>query len=121
MTGNDGYSAAGAAPKVWEVQAVALYDSKGRIHHMHHVIVFEGVNAADPDTLVREAIAHAERLGRDVRKLKALHVPRVANSRTMHRVDVKTLKLVELPIPTPGPPAVSRPAAKTKTRRGRRT
>ena len=94
-----GYASTGMAPRIKAIHAVALYDAGGRIHHMHHVVMLEGGNSVDADTATREARIHAERMGRDVRRLKALYVTTLPNPRAMHRVDVKKQVLVELEQP----------------------
>ena len=105
MTESAGSAETGRTPRIKEVQAVALYDAKGKIHHMHHVVVLEGGRSVDRDSMMQEAKAHAKMMGRAVEKLKALYVPQVANPMKMHRVDVKKQALVEIEPPTP---AVSR-------------
>lgn len=96
MAADAGYLASGGAPRIRDIHAVALYDTKGRIHHMHHVVMLEGGRTVDAETAISEAKLHAERMGRNVTKLKALHVTSVPNPRGMHRVDVKQQVLVEL-------------------------
>jgi hypothetical protein len=113
MAGEVGYASTGAAPRVKAIHAVALYDGKGRIHHMHHVVILEGGNIVDADTATREATMHAERMGRDVRKLKTLYVTGLPNPRAMHRVDVRKQVLVELEPPDP--------AGRKRTARGKRS
>jgi hypothetical protein len=108
-----GYATTGSAPKIVDIHAVALYDAKGRIHHMHHVVMLEGGRAVDRDTAMRDALTHAERMGREVKKLKALYVSSLPNPRAMHRVDVKKQILVELE-----PPATAG-GRRTKARRSR--
>jgi hypothetical protein len=99
MAADAGYTSTGVAPKIAAIHAVALYDAKGRIHHMHHVVMLEGGNRVDAETASRDAMTHAERMGRDVRKLKALYVTSLPNPQAMHRVDVKKQVLVELDAP----------------------
>jgi hypothetical protein len=89
----------GQAPRIVDVQAVALYDTRGRIHHTHHVIVLEGTRADEPKALKREAIAQAENIGHDVSKLKSLHVTEIPDWQGMYRVDPKRRVLVELEPP----------------------
>lgn len=102
MAAEVGYASTGVAPRIKAIHAVALYDTKGRIHHMHHVVMLEGGNSVDADTATREATIHAERMGRDVRKLKALYVTSLPNPLGMHRVDVRKKVLVELEPPALG-------------------
>jgi hypothetical protein len=110
MAAEVGYASTGIAPRIKAIHAVALYDAKGRIHHMHHVVMLEGGNSVDADTATREAAIHAERMGRDVRKLKALYVTSLPNPRAMHRVDVRRQVLVELePPPVAGRRRTVRP------------
>ena len=99
MASEVGYASTGIAPRIKAIHADALYDAKGRIHHMHHVVMLEGGNTVDADTARREAAIHAERMGRDVRQLKALYVTSLPNPRAMHRVDVRRQVLVELEPP----------------------
>ena len=99
MAAEVGYASTGVAPRIKAIHAVALYDAKGRIHHMHHVVMLEGGNSVDAETATREARMHAERMGRDIRRLKALYVTTLPNPRAMHRVDVRKQVLVELEQP----------------------
>ena len=91
------FTSAGKAPAISRIQAVALYDSQGRIHHMHHVVVMEGAETPAQGTSEGEAVAHAKRLGLAVDELKTLFVPDFANSGARHRVDVDKLVRVESP------------------------
>ena len=50
----------------------------------------------DADSAVRDAKEKAELMGRDVSKLKVLHVPHLEHPHAMHRVDAKKKVLVEL-------------------------
>jgi hypothetical protein len=96
VSGHAGQATAGPLPAIKEVQAVAFYDATGRIHHMHHVVVFEGGKSHNADSAVRDAKEKAELMGRDVSGLKVLHVPHVEHPQSMHRVDAKKKVLVEL-------------------------
>jgi hypothetical protein len=103
MAAEVGYASTGVAPRIRAIHAVALHDAKGRIHHMHHVVILEGGNSVDAGIATQEAKVHAERMGRDVKKLKALYVTSLPNPFAMHRVDVRKQVLVELePPPTAG-------------------
>ncbi len=113
MAADAGYASTGIAPTIKAIHAVALYDAKGRIHHMHHVVMLEGGNSVDADTATRDATIHAERMGRDVKKLKTLYVTSLPNPRAMHRVDVRKRVLVELE-----PPPVAGRKRGPSTRKG---
>ena len=99
MAAEVGYASTGVAPRIKAIHAVALYDAKGRIHHMHHVVMLEGGNSVDAETATREARMHAERMGRDLRRLKALYVTTLPHPRAMPRVAVRQQVLVELEQP----------------------
>ena len=95
MSPRRGFITTGAAPKVRDISAVALYDANGTIHHMHYVVTHVGSRDVDPETMIRDAIAHATTLGRNVAHLQARHFPTVPNVEGAHRVDIATQMLVE--------------------------
>jgi len=49
--------------------------------------------------MIRDAIAHAATLGREVAQLQARHFPTVPNGSGAHRVDIATPTLVEVAPP----------------------
>jgi hypothetical protein len=109
----------GAAPSVVRVEGVALYDARGRIHHMHHVVILEGARPQEPDALKREAVSHARSMGHDVSRLKALHVADLRELRAMYRVDAKKQVLVEIEPPRTRRRAPARKAAAARRRAAR--
>jgi hypothetical protein len=92
-----GFVTTGAAPNVRGISAVALYDTSGTIHHLHYVVTHVGSRDVDPETMIRDAIAHATAAGRDVASLQARHFATVPNIKGTHRVDIATQTLVEAP------------------------
>ena len=104
---------AGPGPKIQQVHAVAIYDSKtGRIRHMHRVFILEGAKVPDRKSIENEALTQAKRLGHKVDELKLLYIPHLANYNAMYRVDVRKQALIELqppPRPSMEPKKRSRP------------
>lgn len=93
-------ASAGRVPSVVSVQAVALYDSRGQIRHMHHVVVLEGARPPDRDAVTRQAVDHAKQMGHDVAKLQTLFVADVQEPHAMYRVDTKRRVLVPIEPPS---------------------
>jgi hypothetical protein len=80
------------------VKVCVLYDPKdGHIVHTHQVIILEGGRAVDDEEVQARAFRRATRLGKNTSKLKALHVPpKSLHPSTAYRVDLRSLKLVEI-------------------------
>jgi hypothetical protein len=89
------------ALKPEEVKICVLYDPKdGRIAHHHAVATFPGGQRVDAKEVERRTLARAASFGTDTSKLKALHVSeKDCDPSHRYKVDIKTLKLVELPMP----------------------
>jgi hypothetical protein len=104
----------GRVPSVVSVQAVALYDSRGQIRHMHHIVVLEGAKAPDRDVVTRQAVDHAKQMGHDVTRLQTLFVADVPDPQAMYRVDTKRRVLVAI---EPPPPIGRAPSSKVTMRR----
>ncbi len=98
---NDKVILTGAGPRPVATHAIAIYDPRdGRIHHMHHVTVFEGAKVREKHLLEEEAMAHARRMGHDLSGLKVLHVSDFPAHRAgYYRVDPVKLTLEEVPAP----------------------
>jgi hypothetical protein len=83
---------AGKFPRCVGTHTVVLYDPHdGRVHHLHHALVFEG-QQAPPTPAALEAVARRNAArrpgGAPPMPLEALHLKDVALSRGPHRVDV---------------------------------
>jgi hypothetical protein len=84
-----------------DVKICVLYDPKdGRIAHHHAVATYPGGRRVDEKEVERRTLARAASFGTDTSKLKALHVSENdCNPSHRYKVNIKTLKLVELPMP----------------------
>jgi hypothetical protein len=89
------------ALKPEDVKICVLYDPKdGRIAHHHAVATFPGSQRIDETEVERRTLARAASFGTDTSKLKALHVSeKDCDPSRRYKIDVKTLKLIELPKP----------------------
>jgi hypothetical protein len=89
------------ALKPEDVKICVLYDPKdGRIAHHHAVATFPGSQRIDETEVERRTLARAASFGTDTSKLKALHVSENdCDPSRRYKIDVKTLKLIELPKP----------------------
>ena len=95
------FSSAGKVPRVKGIQAIVFHDLDGRIHHMHHVITFEGARPVEYETMKQQAREQAKKQGVDVSQLEILHVADLQKPHAMHRVDMKSKTLVEMEPPKP--------------------
>ena len=84
-----------------DVKICVLYDPKdGRVAHHHAVATYPGGRRVDEKEVERRTLARAASLGTNTSKLKALHVSENdCNLSHSYKVNIKTLTLVELPMP----------------------
>lgn len=107
------YPTTGQKPlKPEHVKICVLYDPEdGRIHHHHMVATFPGAEKVEEKEIERRTLARAASFGTDTAKLKALHVSeKDCDPSRRYKVDTKTLKLVELPIPAVKKRSAAKPA-----------
>ena len=92
---------AGTNTKPEGVKICVLYNPKdGRVIHNHMVVFFPGSKMVDEKEVERRALERAARHVKDTSKLKALHVSeKECSPSSRYRVDLKSLRLVELPKP----------------------
>jgi hypothetical protein len=89
------------ALKPKDVKICVLFDPEdGRIAHHHMISTFPGGQSVDEKEVERRTLARAASFGTDTSKLKALHVSgKDCDPSRRYKVDVKTLTLIELPMP----------------------
>jgi len=92
-------SSAGNAPALADEQFVAVYDpNDGRIIHLHTVRVFEGGRSVSREESEQGALEAARKHGHDTARAQTLHT-KEAPGRGVHRVNLKTMRLVALDKP----------------------
>jgi hypothetical protein len=90
--------AAGRAPEVESVLAVALYDAgSGRIVHQHTVCTLAGGRAVPEQEAVEAARRHASARGHPVQQLKVAVTTNVEHLTAPHRIDPATGSFARLP------------------------
>ena len=90
------FASTGQAPAVVLIEAFAFHDATGRIRHMHHHVVLEGATPRAVEEMLEEVKAAVLARGKDLSKLRVLHVKTPFNVDVPHKVDVKRGVLVEL-------------------------
>jgi hypothetical protein len=92
-------------PTPEEVRICILYDPRdGRVLHHHMVETYPGADKVDQKEVEERAHARAARFGTDTSKAKALHLsPNEVDPSKRYKVDLTSLKLIELPRPSREP------------------
>jgi hypothetical protein len=83
------------------IKTCVLYDpSDGHIVHTHQVVILPGARNVGDSEVESRAFAIAKKVGRDVSKVRALHISSKDYAENInYKVDVKSLRLTEIPWP----------------------
>ena len=88
----------GKAPHLESTYSIVLYDpDNGNVLYVHSVLFLGKSSTQNPDSIEKEAVAHANSFGLPVAKLKVLHTNEEIEG--MYKIDLDKHILVKQPYP----------------------